>query len=256
MGTEFGKVAKMVQSVEKVDTPLKQKLTKFAKKLGIIIVALCVIIFLLELYELFVLGTNEISDIINAFEIAIALAVSAVPEGLPAVVTVSLALGARELAKRNALIRKLSSAETLGATDIICSDKTGTLTKGEMTVRKIYVNNRMIDVTGAGYEPKGDFLLNCVPIDPKEDSDLTLLLKASTLCSNASYDGQKVIGDTTEGALIVAAAKAGITKTDLDNSYPRLQEVPLPPRESVWRQFTGHLKERFSHTLKELSKSS
>jgi Ca2+-transporting ATPase len=227
MGTEFGKVAKMVQSVEKVDTPLKQKLTKFAKKLGIVIVAMCVIIFLLELYELFVLGTSGISEIINAFEIAIALAVSAVPEGLPAVVTVSLALGARELAKRNALIRKLSSAETLGATDIICSDKTGTLTKGEMTVRKIYANNKMIDVTGAGYEPKGDFLLNGVPIDPKEDTHLNLLLKASTLCSNASYDGQKVIGDTTEGALIVTAAKAGITKTDLDNSYSRLQEVPF-----------------------------
>jgi Ca2+-transporting ATPase len=227
MGTEFGKVAKMVQSVEKVDTPLKQKLTKFAKKLGIIIVAMCAIIFLLELYELFVLGTGGIGEIITAFEVAIALAVSAVPEGLPAVVTVSLALGARELAKRNALIRKLSSAETLGATDIICSDKTGTLTKGEMTVRKIYANNKMIDVTGAGYEPKGDFLLNGAPIDPKENPHLNLLLKAGTLCSNASYDGQKIIGDTTEGALIVAAAKAGITKTELDNSHPRLQEVPF-----------------------------
>ena len=109
---------------------------------------------------------HAVGQIIEAFETAIALAVSAVPEGLPAVVTVSLALGARELAKRKALIRRLSSAETLGATDIICSDKTGTLTKGEMTVRKIYVNNKMIDVTGAGYEPKGDFLINGVPIDP------------------------------------------------------------------------------------------
>ncbi|MGD9130060.1 MAG: cation-translocating P-type ATPase [Candidatus Bathyarchaeota archaeon] len=227
MGTEFGKVAKMVQSVEKVDTPLKQKLTKFAKKLGMIIVAVCAVIFILELYEIFFLETGAIGDIIEAFEVAIALAVSAVPEGLPAVVTVSLALGARELAKRNALIRKLSSAETLGATDIICSDKTGTLTKGEMTVRKVYANNKMIDVTGAGYEPKGDFLLDGATVDPKEDVQLDLLLKAGTLCSNASYDGQKVLGDTTEGALIVAAAKAGITKTDLDSSYSRLQEVPF-----------------------------
>ncbi len=227
MGTEFGKVAKMVQSVEKVDTPLKQKLAKFAKKLGLIIVVVCAIIFALELYELFVLGRGGIGDILNAFEVSIALAVSAVPEGLPAVVTVSLALGARELAKRNALIRKLSSAETLGATDIICSDKTGTLTKGEMTVRKIYANDKMIDVTGAGYEPKGEFILNGASIDPKEDKSLDLLLKAATLCSNASYDGQKVLGDTTEGALIVAAAKAGIPKKDLDNSCPRLQEVPF-----------------------------
>jgi len=227
MGTEFGKVAKMVQSVEKVDTPLKQKLTKFAKKLGMIIVGVCAVIFILELYELFVLQRGGIGDILNAFEVSIALAVSAVPEGLPAVVTVSLALGARDLARRNALIRKLSSAETLGATDIICSDKTGTLTKGEMTVRKIYVNNELVDVTGAGYEPKGDFLLDGVTIDPKENESLILLLKAGTLCSNASYDGEKVLGDTTEGALIVAAAKAGIIKTALDSSYLRLQEVPF-----------------------------
>ena len=227
MGTEFGKVAKMVQSVEKVDTPLKQKLTKFAKKLGVIIVAVCVVIFILELYEIFFLKTGGITNIIEAFEVVIALAVSAVPEGLPAVVTVSLALGARELAKRNALIRKLSSAETLGATDIICSDKTGTLTKGEMTVRKIYVNSKMIDVTGAGYEQKGEFLVNGVPIDPKEDEALTLLLRSSTLCSNASYDGAKVLGDTTEGALIVAAAKAGMAKAELEKDYPRLHEVPF-----------------------------
>jgi Ca2+-transporting ATPase len=238
MKTEFGKVAEMVQSVEAVDTPLKQKLTKFAKKLGMIIIAVCAIIFILELYELFVLGTSSIGEIIGAFETAIALAVSAVPEGLPAVVTVSLALGARELAKRNALIRKLSSAETLGATDIICSDKTGTLTKGEMTVRKIYVDNKMIDVTGAGYEPKGEFLLNGVPVDPKEDADLTLLLKASTLCSNANYDGIKVLGDTTEGALIVAAAKAGIKKENLDTNHSRIHEVPFTSERK--RMTTAH----------------
>ncbi len=227
MGTEFGKVAEMVQAVEQVETPLKEKLAKFAKKLGIIIVIVTAVIFVLELYELFVLGTSGLSEILDAFETAIALAVSAVPEGLPAVVTVSLALGARQLAKRNAVIRRLSSAETLGATTIICSDKTGTLTKGEMTVRKIYVDNKMIDVTGAGYEPKGDFLLNSVSIDPKENSDLSLLLRASTLCSNASYDGKSVLGDTTEGALIVAAAKAGMTKGKLDRTYRRLQEVPF-----------------------------
>jgi Ca2+-transporting ATPase len=227
METEFGKVAKLVQAVGQVETPLKEKLAKFAKKLGIIIVFVSAIIFGLELYELLVLGTSSLGEILNAFETAIALAVSAVPEGLPAVVTVSLALGARQLAKSNALIRRLSSAETLGATTVICSDKTGTLTKGEMTVRKIYIDNKMIDVTGAGYEPKGDFLLNGVTINPKENSDLILLLRASTLCSNASYDGKSVLGDTTEGALIVAAAKVGMTKRDLDKALPRLQEVPF-----------------------------
>jgi Ca2+-transporting ATPase len=231
MSTEFGKVAEMVQAVEEMDTPLKQKLASFAKKLGIVIVVICTLIFAIELYEIFVIGVSivgeAVADIIKAFEIAVALAVSAVPEGLPAVVTISLALGARELAKRNAIIRRLTSAETLGATTVICSDKTGTLTKGEMTIRKIYTNDKMIDVTGVGYESKGDFLLNGAHIDPKEDTHLALLLRASTLCSNASYDGKNVIGDTTEGALIVAAAKAGMTKENLESMYPRVQEVPF-----------------------------
>jgi len=231
MNTEFGKIAEMVQTMEEEETPLKQKLARFAKKLGIIIIAVCAIIFALELYEIFVLKTaahgEALRNIINAFETSVALAVSAVPEGLPAVVTVSLALGARELAKRNAIIRKLSSAETLGATTVICSDKTGTLTKGEMTVRKIYLNDEIIDVTGVGYEPKGEFLVDSKPIDPKENNGLHLLLRAGMLCTNASFDGKNVIGDTTEGALIVAAAKAGLTKKDLEASYPRIREVPF-----------------------------
>ncbi len=231
MNTEFGKIAEMVQAVEEEDTPLKQKLARFAKKLGIIIVVVCAIVFALELYEIFVVGvggTGEaLGNIIDAFMIAVALAVSAVPEGLPAVVTVSLALGARELAKRNAIIRRLASAETLGATTFICSDKTGTLTKGEMTVRNIYTNDKMIDLTGVGYKSKGEFFLNGTRIDPKEDTHLALLLRAGALCSNANYDGENVIGDTTEGALIVAAAKAGMTKENLENMYPRVHEVPF-----------------------------
>jgi Ca2+-transporting ATPase len=229
MNTEFGKVAEMVQAVEEVDTPLKQKLTGFAKKLGILIIVVCAVIFLLELYEIFVIGVGwtgqALEDVLGAFETAVALAVSAVPEGLPAVVTVSLALGARELAKRNSIIRKLASAETLGATTIICSDKTGTLTKGQMTVRKIYLNNKIIEVTGAGYTAEGTFLHNNQPIDPTEDERLALLLRASTLCTNAQYDGKDVIGDTTEGALIVAAAKAEMTKEELETRYPRVGEV-------------------------------
>lgn len=231
MQTEFGKIAEMVQAVEEEETPLKQKLERFAKKLGIIIVVICAVIFIMELYEIFILQIHAeaeaIENIVKAFAVSVALAVSAVPEGLPAVVTVSLALGARELAKRNAIIRKLASAETLGATTIICSDKTGTLTKGEMTVRKIYVNGNVIDVTGVGYESKGEFLLNGKPIDPREDDNLHLLLRASTLCSNAHYDGKSILGDTTEGALIVAAAKAGMTRKDLEATYPRVHEVPF-----------------------------
>ena len=231
MKTEFGKIAEMVQTMEEDESPLKQKLESFAKKLGILIIAIVAVILALELYEIFVLGVADTADaianIITAFETSIALAVSAVPEGLPAVVTVSLALGARELAKRNAIIRKLSSAETLGATTYICSDKTGTLTKGEMTVRKIYVNNKIVDVTGTGYETKGGFLEHDDLVDLKENPELFLLLKAGALNTNAHYNGKTVLGDTTEGALLVVAAKAGITKKDEDWLAPRVHEVPF-----------------------------
>jgi len=220
MNTEFGKIAEMVQTVKTEETPLKLKLESFAKKLAIIIVFACAAILILELLA-------RSGNIVDSFITAIALAVSAVPEGLPAVVTISLALGVRELAKRNAIIRRLSSAETLGATTVICSDKTGTLTKGEMTVREIFVNNKTIEVTGTGYEAKGRFLLNNEPLDAKEDPNLNAFLSASTLCTNASYDGKKVIGDTTEGALIVAAAKAGMTKKELKIKLPRVHEVPF-----------------------------
>ena len=234
MNTEFGKIAEMVQAVEEEETPLKQKLERFAKKLAIIIVVACAVIFVLELLRYMEVipriggaAPAEEMDIVKMFMVAVALAISAVPEGLPAVVTVCLALGARELAKRNAILRRLASAETLGATTVICSDKTGTLTKGEMTVRKIYVNGKVVDVTGVGYEAKGEFLLNGEPIDPKSDNDLQPLLTGAALCTNAQYDGKSIIGDTTEGALIVAAVKAGLLKEDLEKVYPRIHEVPF-----------------------------
>jgi len=228
MATEFGKIAEMVQAIEEEETPLKAKLERFGKKLGTIVVAVCAIIFILEVFELARIGKPiDVRALEDSFFTAVALAVSAVPEGLPAVVTVTLALSARELAKRNAIIRRLSSAETLGAVTVICSDKTGTLTKGEMTVRNIYVNNKVIKVTGVGYEAEGGFFLDKVVINPKEDQELSLLLRGATLCSNASYDGKSIVGDTTEGALIVAAAKADLLKGDIEKEYPRIHEIPF-----------------------------
>jgi Ca2+-transporting ATPase len=221
MGTEFGKIAEMMQSVEEEQTPLQQKLESFAKRLGQIIIGICALIFVVEILR----SGLHVETILDALMVSVALAVSAVPEGLPAVVTVSLALGARELAKRNAIIRRLSSTETLGAVTVICSDKTGTLTKGEMTVREIYVDGNTFEVTGVGYEPKGEFLLEGKPIKPEEEQGLNLILKAATLCSNAQCDGKSVIGDTTEGALIVAAAKCGLIKEDLEREAPRVHEV-------------------------------
>jgi Ca2+-transporting ATPase len=179
--------------------------------------------------EFFAEGLN-MKALIDSFLVAITLAISVVPEGLPAIVTITLALGAREFARRNAIIRRLSSAESLGATTVICSDKTGTLTKGEMTVRRLY-GDQTVEVTGVGYEPKGQFSLGNDPIDPKNNVDLSLLLINGVLCNNAKLISEKdtwrVTGDPTEGALIVAAAKAGLNQAELEKQYPRIGELPF-----------------------------
>jgi len=231
MNTEFGKIAEMVQEAEEEETPLERKLDSFAKKIAKVVVAVCIVIFALEAFDVVASGSIELEGFIDAFLSSIALAISAVPEGLPAIVTITLALGAREFAKRNAIIRRLSSAESLGATTIICSDKTGTLTKGEMTVRRICVNNKLIEVTGVGYEPKGEFHQENSPIDLKSYPDLSLLLQIGSLCSNAKLDkgekGWSIIGDPTEGALIVSAAKAGFEENELEKNFPRIAEVPF-----------------------------
>jgi len=158
---------------------------------------------------------------------SVALAVSAVPEGLPAIVTVTLSLGARELAKRNTVIRRLASVETLGSTTVICSDKTGTLTKGEMTVREIFVNNQRVEVTGTGYDARGGFYRDGGSIEPADDQHLALLLKIGALCNNANYDGTNIVGDPTEGALIVVAVNGGIWKSEVEKQYPRIPQKCL-----------------------------
>ncbi len=232
MSTEFGKIAEMVQTAEEEETPLQKKLDKFASKLAKVVVAVCVLIFALEAFDVVVSGVLNVDGFILAFMSAISLAISAVPEGLPAIVTVALALGAREFAKRNALVRKLSSAEGLGAVTVICSDKTGTITKGEMTVRQMYADGKFLEVTGVGYAPKGEFKMGDAVAKPEGDAEL--LLRIGTLCNNAQLRKKKdaedlweIFGDPTEGALIVAAEKAGFAKAALDDAYPRLREIPF-----------------------------
>jgi Ca2+-transporting ATPase len=172
----------------------------------------------------------DVEGFLKAFTSSIALAISAVPEGLPAIVTVALALGAMEFKRRNAIVRKLSSAESLGAVTVICSDKTGTITKGEMTVRQIYADGNFIEVTGVGYEPKGEFKFGEVTVKPEADAEL--LLRIGALCNNAQLrkkneDAWEIFGDPTEGSLIVAAEKAGLSREVLDNEYPRIREIPF-----------------------------
>ena len=225
MDTEMGQIAGMLQEQKQELTPLQKKLNQVGKNLGIIILFVIAIVVLL--------GCLRGISFFEMFMTGIALAVAAVPEGLPAVVTIVLALGVRQMIKRNAIIRRLPAVETLGATTVICSDKTGTLTQNQMTVQKVVTVNREIDVEGTGYEPFGQFRQNGKSIQPSDDKVFSLLLKAAALCNNSSLRQNKenqqwnIIGDPTEGALIVTAVKAGYQKEGLENEYPRIKELPF-----------------------------
>ncbi len=222
MNTEFGKIARMLETVETGKTPLQENLDRVGKALARVAFALVIIIVAFGLFR----GQPFIEMLI----FGVALAVAVVPEALPAVVTISLALGVKRMIKRHALVRRLSAVETLGSTSIICSDKTGTLTKDEMTVRKIYVAGEMIEVSGTGYEPRGSFSTNGKTFEPPES--LMLMLRAAALASDArvertEHEKWEVKGDPTEGALVVAAAKAGLDKAELERAFPRDNEIPF-----------------------------
>lgn len=218
--TEIGKIAKDVADVEVEKTPIQEKLDKTGKAIGFVILAISAFVFLFIVF--FAKEYQQLpflNKIIHSFIAAVALAVAAIPEGLPAVVTISLALGTRRMLKKNVLVRKLNSVETLGSTDVICSDKTGTLTKGEMTVKEIYFDNKLYKVSGAGYEKVGKFTVDNKDADVKT---IDLILRAGLECNNASVTSEKVLGDPTEAALLVSAAKASIT-----SKAKRLFEIPF-----------------------------
>ncbi len=223
MDTEFGKIAQMLQTIETGKTPLQENLDKVGHTLARAAFVVVAIIVALGLFR----GQPFIEMLI----FGIALAVAVVPEALPAVVTISLALGVQRMVKRNALMRRLPAVETLGSTSVICSDKTGTLTKDEMTARKIFVGGQMLEVSGAGYAPFGQFSGDGVTVKPS--APLKHLLQAATLASDAHIvrneadDRWYVKGDPTEGALVVAAAKAGLPKAELDSRFPRVNEIPF-----------------------------
>jgi len=234
MDTEFGKIAAMVQEVEEEVTPLEKRMAHIGKWLGTLCLVVCLAVAGLGIIKPILQGVRITFDyVLYMIEWGVSLAVAAVPEALPAVVTGALAIGVHEMAKRNAIVRRLPAVETLGSTNVICSDKTGTMTKGEMTVRRIYYVGKMIDVTGAGYEPKGEFFIvgSREKIDPLDDPGLSLMLRAAALCNDASLafsEGRYVIrGDTTEGALVVVAEKAGLDVEALREEYPRIGEVPF-----------------------------
>ena len=223
IGTEFGKIAQLLRTVETSKTPLQETLDRLGRKLALVALVVVAIIV--------VLGVFRGQPLIEMLVFGIALAVAVVPEALPAVVTISLARGVQRLVKRRALVRRLPAVETLGSTSVICSDKTGTLTRDEMTVRELYVANQLLEVSGAGYEPNGEFSRDGRRIETSEP--LERLLQAVALASDAHIvrreaDGLwHVKGDPTEGALVVVAAKAGLNKSDLDTRFPRVHEIPF-----------------------------
>jgi Ca2+-transporting ATPase len=231
MATEFGRIAQMLETVETGRTPLQENLDRLGHLLAR--AALVVVLSIVGL------GLFRGQPFIEMLVFGIALAVAVVPEALPAVVTISLALGVQRLVKRRALMRRLPAVETLGSTSVICSDKTGTLTRDEMTARRLYVAGHFIDLSGAGYRPQGEFTVEGTRIDPAEEHGHPLagplgdLLCAAALASDARIveseheDEWDVRGDPTEGALIVAAAKAGLQKATLEERFPRRHEIPF-----------------------------
>lgn len=228
MTTEMGEIADLIKRTEIETTPIQKKLSALVKKFAF----LALIVSSLTFFIGFLLG----NELIETFLFSVASAVSSIPEGLPVVMTITLAVGVNRMAKRKAIIRKLQAVDTLGATTVICSDKTGTLTTNEMTVRKIYADNQVIDVTGAGFTPEGDFEINGEKINVESLKPLKPLLNAATLCNDARLrshgkeDGERkweVYGDPTEGALLVLAAKKGIHKEEINETYNRIDEIPF-----------------------------
>jgi Ca2+-transporting ATPase len=230
MNTEFGEIAKEVTAVEAETTPLEKRTAEIGKWLGIIALSVCFLIMVISVVREALGGQIDLRFIIAMVMFAVALAVAAVPEALPAIVTGALAIGMHQMAKRNALIRKMPAVETLGCTTVICSDKTGTLTKGEMTIRKIFNGGRLIEVTGEGYTPLGDFRGSEI-IKVTNDSSLRLFLLGGLLCNDTVLRGNEgqwsIKGDPTEGALVVVAVKAGLHQDELRLEYPRIEEMPF-----------------------------
>ncbi|MFP4169542.1 MAG: cation-translocating P-type ATPase [Methanomassiliicoccales archaeon] len=222
MSTALGEIASLIQTTPE-QTHFQKKLDRLGRQIGIIVLIVSVSIF----------GVGMLRGVgpVDMFLTAVSLAVAAIPEGLAIVVTVSLALGLQRMARRNALLRRLPAVESLGSATVICTDKTGTLTKGEMNIREIYTGDREIRVSGEGFDPRGEFVLLDGAMDPLEVPELRWLLTAGTLCNDSSLVQEEgrwgIRGDTTEGTLLVTAKKAGLDDVSLREESPRVFEIPF-----------------------------
>lgn len=233
--SEVGKIGVLIDEASTRLTPLELKLARLGRLLVIIMIVLCAIIVVAG-------WLRGVADFWAMAEIGLSLAIAAVPEGLPAVTTMTLALGMQRMARMRALVRRLPAVETLGSVTVICTDKTGTLTKNEMTVCHFVLDHHKIDVTGTGYASVGSFEHNGISVDPRNDAHLQLALRIGMLCNDAKIDRsdgcETVLGDPTEAALLVAAEKAGMTQAALHASHPRIGELPFDPNTK--RMVTVH----------------
>lgn len=235
--TEIGKIATNIQNVEQENTPLQDKLEKLSKMLGILVIGVSIIVFLVGMF------VRDDMGLIPSLMTAVSLAVAAIPEGMAAVVTIVLSIGMNRMAEKNAIVKKLLAVETLGTTTVICSDKTGTLTQNEMTVKKLFVNYKVIDVDGVGYKPVGDFSIDGKVIDASKDEDIRFLVSGASLNSDAKLkdedgDGElDIVGDPTEGALVTVAEKAGFASNKLNADFPRVKEIPFDSDRKMMTTF-------------------
>lgn len=231
--TEIGKIATMIEEIEDDLTPLQNKLDKLGKKLGILTIIICAIVF--------ALGLIQKREVIDMLLVSVSLAVAAIPEGLPAIVTIVLAIGMGRMVKKNAIVKKLLAVETLGSTTYICSDKTGTLTQNEMTVKKVYSDGKFYDVTGIGYEPEGQILNEGNELTHDELNNLKALLYACILNNDANLlennNIYTIMGDPTEGALITFAGKAGFLEDEVEAEQPRIDEIPFDSDRKMMSTF-------------------
>lgn len=225
MDTEIGRIADMLSETEDEETPLQKKLGKFGRLLAMACLVICLVIF--------GLGFLRGMDLKEIAMTAISLAVAAIPEGLPAVVTIVLALGMQRMVGRNAIIKRLSAVETLGSTTTICTDKTGTLTQNKMTVKGLYLDSEEFRVSGDGYSAKGEVLYNNQA--QKNNPVLSELARCAALCNDADLDleKEKIIGDPTEACLLVLAEKLGVNKKAINQEFPRIDEIPFDSKRKM-----------------------
>lgn len=232
--TEMGKIASQIKGISQEMTPLQKSLNQLGKVLGIIVLIVCAVVFFV--------GLLQGGELLTLFMTAVSLAVAAIPEGLPAVVTIVLALGMNRMAAKNAIVKRLLAVETLGSVDTICSDKTGTLTQNEMTVTRIYAGDNLYEVSGAGYEPEGEMTREGEVFEVKNDPVLTRLLEIGVLNNDASLkEGEgglwTILGDPTEGAMLSAGAKGGFTQDLMAKAHPRVGELPFDSERKMMSVF-------------------